>query len=201
MKHRTWQTTSLWALGLGVLLILVGCSSFDDPVGTPQAEPDAQEQATLYPVWTDEQIEDLIPGFHVLTVDSRASGREALDDQSSRFIRRTQGGTVQHRNNGVQIGAWQLWEDRTVTVSTPNPGRAIVDFYPHPYQFNGHVRIWIDLTYVQLPPGRNWWDIQMFYVDDNGNLVPYWGYVDEGARQYIAWTDHFSRYIIGLKAQ
>jgi len=187
-------------------LLLIGCSQEADQVMAPQPPAEEQEQLaeqlpeSPYPEWTDAEIESgLIPGFEVLKVDVRAYGREeGLDDQTSRFIRKTQGGTVSHRNNGVQIGAWQLWEDRTITVSTPNPGYAIVDFNPHPYRFNGCIRIWLDLNCIQLPPGRRWDEVAFFYQDTNGQLVRYWGALDLNARTYSAWPDHFSRYIISL---
>lgn len=195
-----WSKTTL-ALTLSVLIVLSmsGCSSDDSPV----AVQEMQAGDTPYPLLTDEQIENgLIPGFEVLTVDARAYGRDGtLDDQTSRLIRRTVGGTVSHRNNGTQIGAWQLWEDRTITVSTPNPGYAIVDFYPHPYHFNGCIRIWMDLRCIQLPPGRRWDELAFFYVDDNGQLVRYWGQLNLNAMTYSAWPDHFSRYIVSLPTQ
>ncbi len=202
MKKTTFAMVLILVFSVIMMFGITGCSTEFNQT-TASSTPDhetitTQPAESPLPVWTDEQIETLIPGFEVLKVDERAY-HAVLDDQTSRFIRRTIGGTVENNNSGVQIGAWQLWEDRTVTVSTPNPGYAIVDFYPHPYRFNGHVKIWIDLRYVQLPPGMQWWQIQMFYLDDNGQLVPYWGYVDENARQYIAWTDHFSRYIIGRR--
>lgn len=196
MKQFLWRTGLILMISI-MIMVFAGCSTDTNPVAS--SEPQAVENP--YPVLSEEQINSLIPGYQVLTIDPRAYGRDesGLDDRSSRLIRRTQGGTVAHRNNGVQIGGWQLWEDRTVSVETPNPGHAIVDFYPHPYHFNGHVRIWIDLTYVVLPPGVNWWDLQMFYQDENGNLQQYWGQLDLVNHQYIAWTDHFSRYIIGAR--
>ena len=188
-------------LAVSLVTLIIGCSSdmISNPVSTDQTDSEILTESIPLPTWTEEDIANLLPGYQVLSIDSRAAGTsDQLDDQTSLFIRRTQGGTVSHRNNGVQVGAWQLWEDRTVTVSTPNPGTAIVDFAPHPYQFNGHVRIWIDLTYIQLPPGMNWWDIQMFYMAEDGTVQQFWGYVDHQARQYIAWTDHFSRYILAV---
>lgn len=197
MKKLLTEIAPLLILGILALLIITGCSSENNPVAA--SEPQGTDNP--YPVLTTEQIENgLIPGYQVLTIDARAMEREvSLDDRSSLFIRRTVGGTVSNRNSGTQIGAWQLWEDRTVTVETPNPGYAIVDFYPHPYRFNGHVKIWIDLTYVQLPPGMRWDQIQMFYQDEDGGYQQFWGYVDTAARQYVAWTDHFSRYIISCR--
>ncbi|RPH94402.1 hypothetical protein EHM69_07475 [candidate division KSB1 bacterium] len=196
-------TKMLPVLLLGPLaaFTIVGCSSDLNPINSPatdnakQSEP--LESPNPYPQLTEDQLNNLIPGYRILSVDERAYAHdEALDDQSSRFIRKTVGGTVTHRNNGVQIGAWQLWEDRTITVSTPYPGYAIVDFYPHPYRFNGCVRMWVDLTYVQLPPGMRWDEMAFFYVNDDGTYTRYWGQLDLNARQYIAWPDHFSRYII-----
>jgi hypothetical protein len=196
MNGNIKRTILTLTLGILTILSLSGCSSDRFPLASRET-PAAN---TTYPVLTDEQIENgLIPGFQVLRVDARAYGHDGtLDDQTSRLIRRIPGGTVSHRNNGVQIGGWQLWEDQIVTVSTPNPGYAIVDFYPHPYRFNGSVRVWLDLTYMQLPPGMRWDQLAMFYVDDDGSMQRHWGYVDLKARQYVAWTDHFSRYIVGF---
>ena len=205
MSTARYYTLSLSALFL-CFAVLTGCSVDSNPISsnnedTSTLQESASNPAEIpYPFINEADIDNLIPGYEIVQLDARAiEAQGTLDDQSSRFVRRLQGGTVSHRNNGIEIGAWQLWQDQTVTVSTPCPGYPIVDFYPHPYQFNGHVRIWIDLTYVQLPPGVHWWDIEMFYVNDNGEYERYWGYVDEQARQYIAWTDHFSRYILAIR--
>jgi hypothetical protein len=194
MKNYLLKITPLLILGMLTILTIAGCSSDNNPVAA--AEPQGTDNP--YPVWTTQQIEnDLIPGQQVLTLDTRAMGRDNnLDTRTSLFIRRTAGGTVANSNSGTTIGAWQLWEDRTVAVETPNPGYAIVDFFPHPYHFNGHVKIWIDLTYVTLPAGVRWDQLEMYYLAEDGTLQRYWGYVDTTARQYVAWTDHFSRYII-----
>jgi hypothetical protein len=199
MNGLTKKTMLTLALSVLIVLSMSGCSSDGNPV----AVRPTQTADVPYPLLTNEQIENgLIPGFQVLKVDARAYGQDGtLDDQTSRLIRRTVGGTVSHRNNGVQIGGWQLWEDRTVTVSTPNPGYAIVDFYPHPYHFNGCVRIWIDLNCIHLPAGRRWDELAFFFVNDNGQLVRYWGQLDLNTMTYSAWPDHFSRYIIGLPTE
>ena len=184
-----------------VILLFAGCSVDENgnlPTSASQAS-NASNENTPYPQWTDQEIANLIPGYQILTVDESRSDRNGnLDDQASLFIRKTVGGIVSHRNNGVQIGPWQLWEDRTITVSTPNPGMAIVDYYPHPYHFNGCIRIWIDLRTIQLPPGRRWDELAFFYVNDSGQLVRYWGQLDLYAMTYSAWPDHFSRYIISI---
>lgn len=182
-------------------LIVIGCST-ENPF--TQKEPasstaprDENSLGELYPAISDEALETLIPGFEVLKVDERAFSN-TLDDQNSRRIRRTVGGSVSHRNNGVEIGAWQLWGDQTITVSTPNPGSAVVDYYPHPYQFNGCVRIWIDLNVIQLPPGRRWDEIAFFYDEGDGTYTRYWGSLNLNNMTYSAWPDHFSRYILTL---
>jgi hypothetical protein len=187
-----------------ILLLSTGCSVSDNPAATSSDQNIAQSTdrpaegaPSPYPAWTEADLASLIPGYQILKVDTRAYERDGqMDDQVSRRIYRTIGGTVNHRNCGVQIGAWQLWEDQTVTVSTPIPGQAIVDFYPHPYQFNGCIRMWIDLTYVQLPAGMRWDQLCFFYVEADGHLTQYWGQIDLAARRYYAWPDHFSRYII-----
>jgi hypothetical protein len=189
-------------------LVFFGCSTEKNPMSNSSAQTSeltadrsdqSVKQATPspYPVLTDAELANLIPGHQVLKVDTRMYRNDgALDDQTSVRIRKTVGGTVSHRNNGVEIGAWQLWEDQTVTVSTPNPGSAVVDFYPHPYHFNGCIRIWIDLRAIQLPAGMRWDQLEFYYVNDQGQYVRYWGQLDLVNMRYSAWPDHFSRYII-----
>ena len=188
-------------IALTLFLMMTGCANTSDPVssrgGSAAAGGSANGGATPYPTPTDAQIANLIPGYQVLKVDERAYMHDGtLDDQTSVHIQRTVGGTVSHHNNGAQIVAWQLWEDETVTVSTPNPGSAIVDFYPHPYHFNGCIRMWLDLSHVQLPPGVRWDQIRFYYRSEDGELKQYWGQLDLNAMRYYAWPDHFSRYII-----
>jgi hypothetical protein len=189
-------------LALTLLFILVGCSTTSNPVSPRALSKDQQvspdRETSPYPVLTDQQIADLIPnGYQVLKVDERAYGRDGgLDDQTVVHIQHTVGGSVSHHNNGVQIGAWQLWEDQTVTVSTPNPGSAVVDFYPHPYHFNGCIKMWLDLSHVHLPAGVRWDQVRFYYVNEGGQLVQYWGQLDLTAMRYYAWPDHFSRYIV-----
>jgi hypothetical protein len=185
------------------LLVLTGCSVERNPVANaPASNTNAStgnDKSAMYPTWTDDQIAHLIPGFRVLRAENNGRGaQENLDSQTSVRILKILGGTVNHRNNGVQIGPWQLWEDQTVTVSTPNPGSAIVDFYPHPYHFNGCIRMWIDLSNFQLPPGHRWDEVAFFYVEEDGTLTRYWGQIDLLTHRYYAWPDHFSRYILAL---
>lgn len=203
------RTILIIAIGLAALLFITGCSSTKNPVASAPSESAApsnggnsDSEPSPYPPITADQLETLIPGYQILTVDSKAQGRDGmLDDRNARRIFRTAGGTVSHRNCGVQIGPWQLWEDQTVTVSTPVPGTAIVDFYPHPYQFNGCVRIWIDLNCIQLPAGMRWDQLQFFYLNDAGQYVQYWGSIDLTTMQFSVWPDHFSRYIIAAPAR
>jgi len=205
MFSNSMKSAIVTTLALTMLLMLVGCSTMSDPVSTQSKSAGDQTASnavpTPYPTLTDQQIANLIPGYQVLKVDERAYAREGeLDDQTSSRIQHTVGGTVSHHNNGVQIGGWQLWEDQTVTVSTPNPGSAIVDFYPHPYHFNGCIRMWLDLTHVQLPAGVRWDQVRFYYQNENGQLTQYWGQLDLNAMRYYAWPDHFSRYIITAPA-
>ncbi len=180
----------------------VGCSLEPNPVAQSDGVTSYNESVNngvseTYPVLTDEDLANLLPGFQILETSDRVQSG-TLDDESSRRIRRTQGGVVSHRNNGVRIGAWQLWSDETITVSTPNPGSAVVDFYPHPYQFNGCVWMWIDLTSFELPPGRRWDEVAFFYDERDGTYTRYWGFIDYRNMTYNAWPDHFSRYILAI---
>lgn len=191
-----------------VSLLGFGCSMDEGPLtSSGSAETSSLQQhdtdigiGSPYPDLTDADLENLIPGFEVVSMSTRdANG--TLDDYSSRRIRRFVGGTVSHRNCGVEIGPWQLWSDQTVTVSTPRPGRSVVDFYPHPYQFNGNIRIWIDLNTIELPPGRRWDELAFFYDEGDGTYTRYWGVIDLQNMTYSAWPDHFSRYIITLPSE
>jgi hypothetical protein len=193
---------SLLAGSLAVLLLLAftGCSTNDaNPVSSngTQSEASQTPQASIYPIITVGNLPSLIPGMEVLQTNGR-SGADPLDDQTSRFIRYQIGGTVTHHNNGVEIPAWVLRSDQTVTVSTPVPGAAIVDYFPHPYSFNGCVRIWIDLRTIQLPAGRRWDEVQFWYQEADGTLTRYWGVIDLIGMTYSAWPNHFSRYILAL---
>jgi len=185
-----------------IIVLIVGCSVDSDPLSSSSSQSDRVIKTNTYPPLAEVDLDQLIPGFTVLKTDLRAPERgENLDDQSSRFIRRTQGGTVTHRNNGVEIPAWVLPSDRTITISTPTPGTAIVDYYPHPLQFQGCVRIWIDLRVVQLPPGRRWDELAFFYQEADGSVTRYWGVLDLGNMTYSAWPDHFSRYILAFPSR
>lgn len=182
-----------------VLMLVVGCAVDTDPLSSSASQSDPGIKASPYPPLAEGDLDLLIPGFTVLKTDLRTQERgDNLDDQSSRFIRRTQGGTVTHRNNGVEIPAWVLPSDRTITISTPTPGTAIVDYFPHPLQFQGSVRIWIDLRIIQLPPGRRWDELAFYYQEADGRLTRYWGVIDLGNMTYSVWPDHFSRYILAL---
>jgi hypothetical protein len=186
---------------VSLLIVMTGCSTEQ---GNPMASSPAQQEtvtdvkASPYPALTADEVEQLVPGLQVLPMNGGRANQ--LDDQASAFIRYQVGGTVSHRNCGVEIGPWLLRSDQTVTVSTPVPGSAIVDYYPHPYRFNGCVRIWIDLRTIQLPAGRRWDELQFWYQNEDGTMTRYWGVIDLNRMTYSAWPDHFSRYILGLPA-
>jgi hypothetical protein len=203
-KRPAYRTLPLYSLSI-LILFVVGCSEWNNPASSQESSSTQTENNNTgpespYPPITEADLEQLLPaGFRALTTTREHYG--TLDDQSSRRLRRNRGGTVTHRNNGVEIGPWQLWSDETITVSTPVPGRAVVDFYPHPYQFNGCIRLWIDLNSYNLPPGRRWDEVAFFYADESGRMIRYWGAIDLNAMTYSIWPDHFSRYILAMPGE
>lgn len=100
----------------------------------------------------------------------------------------------------------QLWiqgndlpHNQTITMVMPNTCEAVVDLYPHPFQFNSTVELrWLlpQLRYGQI---LNPDDIAAFYVHDDGTVEladQSWGPLN---LYLTVRTDHFSRYIIARR--
>ena len=96
---------------------------------------------------------------------------------------------------GVRIPQGVVPYDITVTACMPDEETAIVDFGPHPLEFNGSVHIWFDIGNLHYTE-EEIETLQMWYVADDGDLEELPINIDRGSMQVIGHTSHFSRYIL-----
>jgi hypothetical protein len=182
-------------LSLAALVMFVGCS-LDSASVAPQS---ASDQSSI----EASSKTGPVPGYRFVKSQwGLASNNDgSLDDgwSTSRYLRTYQGGLVVTHNIGCQIPPYALPYNATVTVNVPNPGEATVEYGPHPTQFNSPVQLFFDLNTLILPPGNSWEDLVVFYAEDNGGYDLIGGYIDYQRHLLIAYTDHFSRYIIGAR--
>ena len=176
----------------------IGCSLDSTGVG-----PNTESQTTETATYNNSTVPDIeLPaGLELVTMDWTALPRSAgtLDDPqnlcSSGWVTVADGGTVTYEYSGCAIDAGEIPYDAEVTVCLPHPGRAFVEFGPHPLFFNGEVEIWFDLSVAHCPP-QQYDRLQMWYVNNNEDLEPIEMEIDFENMQAVGHTTHFSRYIL-----
>ena len=215
---------SILALSLLMLLfITTGCSNLS-PLGSNQT--DSPTSGSSYPPISDELLlNGPAPGYHVLTMERPASmmGIENWD-YAEDFLYLMDGGQVlAQQGSGCVIGPWALPTDTLVTVTLPQEGYAIVDYGPHPLQFNRDILLILDLDGTDWedsgsePPDMGIKDPRggqaggggdpvyeetpddlaiFYYNEQTGEYEEYPSMYDRMNNAVVCWTDHFSRYII-----
>lgn len=99
----------------------------------------------------------------------------------------------------LHVQGSDLPHNQTITMVMPNTCEAVVDLYPHPFQFNGTVELRWLLPQVRYGQLLNPDDIAAFYVHDDGTCEladQSWGPLN---LYLTVRTNHFSRYIIASR--
>jgi hypothetical protein len=203
---KRYHTTLAILIGIGVLVLLIGCSDFDAATSPTQAGQTSKYSPSVkasedfqYP-----PLSELTPPAGFRFLESGSSSR--LDDGDCDSIAQQQ----QCREDQIRTincqGIVSVFIPRnanpsntTIRVIMPSECEMAVDCYPHPYQFDLPVQIIWNIQQLNLPADFNYDDLIPWYVNDAGELIPVnYRWVGDH-QQLIVDTDHFSRYIVGQR--
>lgn len=206
MSHRK---TIGRAFGLGaavaLLTLLISACSTDPAPITGSTDNAANAPEFRYPELSEQLLADgPAPGYRFLQIPDAYS---ALDDgcDSASVSRLVPAG----QNRVLRVNSWvnvaiprgAMPATDVITAIMPATCYAVVDCYPHPYQFTGMVEIVWNTAAMGLPAGFDYSTLVPWYITDAGEFVPVQFEWRNGFQQLIVRTDHFSRYIIGAPVQ
>ncbi len=177
--------------------IAISCSEMN-PVSSPDTESSEVAMGTQHIPFDLVNVQ-LPEGYRVLR--SGSSLDECDSVSISQLCRRLLSLNLLSILNLTQlyVQGSDLPHNQTITMVMPNTCEAVVDLYPHPFQFSGTVELrWLlpQLRYGQI---LNPNDIAAFYVRDDGTTEladQSWGPLN---LYLTVRTDHFSRYIIASR--
>lgn len=198
------------ALTLSLLALIIGCSN-DSPFSVDNSSIDIPPP----PLTAANLANGPAPGYSYLPLDvSEIYDGITVDGPmyTEQLVFDDRGGAVYFPMStnsgfgtmcmdwwhGVVINADDIHESIRVSLLVPDPSIAAIDFGPHPYQFDGEVRI--ELAYTSST-------LELIGATPRDLVIMWWNNV-EGEYQTIptalnqhqnklyGYTDHFSRYII-----
>lgn len=191
-----WKNYAPFVLIL-IATFAISCSEMN-PVSSSESEPSEVAMGTQHIPFDMVNLK-LPEGYEVLR--SSSSLDECDSVSVSQLCRRLLSLNLLSILNLTQlyVQGSDLPHNQTITMVMPNTCEAVVDLYPHPFQFNGTVELrWLlpQLRYGELLNPR---DIAAFYVHDDGTVEladQSWGPLN---LFLTVRTDHFSRYIIARR--
>lgn len=198
---------SVLALGLMVMFVVTsGCSNLS-PLSSSQTDTPAGNSSGYPPITEELLLNGPVPGHPVLTIERPAGmmGVENWDYAESWMMRDVGGELYTGQGSGCIIPMGGLPTDTLVTVTLPVEGYAIVDFGPHPLQFNREVWLVISLSGTSFrgmeldgPKGCTViGQLNIYYFNEqSGEYEVYPSVYDPERNAFMCRTDHFSRYII-----
>ncbi|HEY3295082.1 MAG TPA: hypothetical protein VGL38_06570 [bacterium] len=206
MDRNTKNASILMLLMAATVLLVIGCSTENSPLG-PAASPAehqiaAQTPAYQYPPLTDELLSKAPAGFRVLSTTETATDGWCDSISTSRLCRDDWTQIVPLGTLvSVRVSRGDLSSDTTIRIVAPRGCVAAADFYPHPYHFNGTVEITWNIHSLNLPRDYDYSRIVPWYVTEAGEYVAL-QYTWIGYHDYlVVYTNHFSRYILGGPAE
>lgn len=198
---------SILALSLMLLLVITtGCSNLS-PLGSNQVDSPAGNSSSYPPITEEFLLNGPEPGHPVLTIERPPNTMGVENwDYAEGWVMWDRGGDVfTGQGSGCMIAREALPQDTLITVTLPMEGYAIVDFGPHPLQFQRQIWIVMSLngTGIRMHgggPKERTVDPQplniYYYNEETGEYEVYPSTYDPVRNALMFRTDHFSRYII-----
>ena len=206
----TLRGTILLVLSFSLFALIIGCSN-NSPFSVDNSSIDIPP-----PPLTGENIANgPAPGYSYLPLEvTEIFGGIAVDGPmyTEQVVFDDQGGAVYFPSSGgigfgsqvmdwwhgVIIDADDIHETIRVSMLVPDPSIAAVDFGPHPYQFDGEVRIELVYTPSNLELiGATPRDLVIMWWNNTvGEYQPIPSTLNQRENKLYGFTDHFSRYII-----
>ena len=180
-----------------VVMLVIGCSSDRTPTGPNTQTSSVSGTEFQYPELTPEFLEHCLPAGYKL-----APSMETLDAcdtvRASHFSQWDHQATI-NIDHFIEFTYFpgMMNRDTTISIVAPNGCVPVADFYPHPTQFSGYVRMKFKIHEMGYDRVVNPATLVPMYYNENTGLCEPLTYQWEGNYQcIIVWTNHFSRYII-----
>ena len=190
---------------LSLLILINGCLDLSDIFSSTDDEPDPGSPS-------ETQNIQLPDGYHMLTFNLTGIFAGGLPESLSvqQMILNDEGGAVYFQNpmsqepdpldwwHGVVIDPEDINENVLIEITIPNLEQGILDFSPHPYEFQNDIELEFSYAFSDLVElGFVAQDLVIMYWDEiNGNWEIVNSELLENEQKIIAYTDHFSRYVI-----
>jgi hypothetical protein len=202
LRHET-DVLRIFALTLlmaGLIVFLSACSSDNVPTTAPLASADPSE--FHYPELTPEFLEHALPaGYRVVPIPTTLDACDSA--QASAFCHWNQQKTI-NISHFIEFTYYPnlMPCDTTIQIVAPNRCVPVADFYPHPTQFSGMVKMKFKIHEMGYDRVVNPATLAMFYYNENTGVCEPLPFTWEGNYQcLIVYTDHFSRYIISAPTE
>lgn len=184
-------------------LYLIGCSTEKFSTGADSTEAYYEDNGFTYPLLTQEMLDaEVLPGIRI----ARFGTARALDNElpcdsiwDSERVRRNDDESLD------LLGVIKLDIDQglvpfttTIRMIAPIGCLGVVDFYPHPFQFNGDVEVRWKLSELDIPE-ENWEDLVPLYWNETTGEYEQMDHEWLNNDELLMHTDHFSRYILGQR--
>lgn len=191
------------SLILAASAYLIGCSTEKLSTGGESTEAYYEENDFTYPPLTAEMLEaEPIPGYRIF----RFGTASALDNDlpcdslsDTERVRRNDDESLD-LDGTIKLDIDQGLVPYTVTIRmiAPVACYGVVDFYPHPYQFNGPVEVRWELSELNISP-EDWQDLVPLYWNEATGEYELMDHEWPNDDELLMRTDHFSRYILGQR--
>jgi hypothetical protein len=182
-------------VGLMTILFMMGCSE-----NAPMSN--SYDAWVPPPPLTAEHLATALPaGYRPVycSVNNNGMAVESNDTYKEELIRVNHDKEVHLGDYKVKVWRECFHEDILLTMTIQDLTVMAIDFGPHPYQFDAPVRIKIKY-HDHVPPGQARDSLATLYW--NGYTQLYEDVSQENDTSHgemMAWTDHFSRYVIATR--
>lgn len=202
ISHQVPSGITITLLVIALTVLFTACSEeYTSPLNSG-AESSPPPSEFRYPELTAEMLAaGPAPGFRFLALPATALDDGCDSASAEQFCDRGHDRNVKI-DHFVEIKIFKnrMQSEETVRIVAPATCYAVADFYPHPYQFTGTVRIKWKIKDMGFPDDFDFSTLVPYYVTDSGEYLEmpheWHGNYDE----LLVWTDHFSRYIVGQRA-
>ena len=202
----TLKGIALLSMSTLLLCLFIGCSGV-----SPMSADDSSVYIAPPPLTEENIAAGPAPGYQYVKVDMSTSFNGMLIESPmyvQRLLLDEVGGSLFFPDpvsgkdmvywHGMVIGEEAIHEDILSEMRVPDPGIAVVDFGPTPYQFDSQVQVELSYMNTEVLEGGGspedlvimWWN----YTTGKFEEIP--TTVDETQQKLIGQTDHFTRYII-----
>jgi hypothetical protein len=180
-------------LAVIMVLVLAGCSNFESPVSSQNAEPELG-------LWNPQPGDQIVPGREVPILNNAGGlstdGITMTAIPVSAIIGRA-GGCLHLGLHTLTVPAGAVDRDITFTICSASITGVAVDCGPSPFYFNLPVELTLSYVGTQYEDSDSQGSLQIFYMANARTCLPMPSHVDENGKSVTAQLDHFSRYIIG----